>query len=161
MTDEECVEEVIITVFPPIPGLGIIEEEPVTEEEDSCGEVTPFINIPTQTDPNTRVFTLSVNNPMNKVNQLLEAAKDRFGDSICVRIAKYDTREQINEAIEWLNATLRGSGDNTVLDDHRFSSFLATSAPILSVNNRLSFVGMIPTENQFLSRISAALKLDS
>ena len=83
----------------------------------------------------------------------------KYGDTICIRTAKYDTKENLANAIEWLNAALRGSGDNTVLDEPSFSTFIGASAPILSVSNRLSFVGMIPNESQFLSRVGASLRI--
>jgi hypothetical protein len=145
MTDDECLDEVIITVFPPMPGIGIIEEEPVAEEEKACGDLTPVVTASKVQQTPTR--------------ELLQKAEERFGDSVCIRIAKYETRAQIDEAIEWLNAALRGSGDNTVLDAQGFSTFIGSSAPILAVNNRLSFVGTIPNENQFLTRIGATFRM--
>ena len=69
------------------------------------------------------------------------------------------SQETIDDAILWLNAALRGSGDNTVLDNHSFSSFVGASAPILTINNRLSFVGTIPTQIQLISRIAATIRL--
>jgi hypothetical protein len=54
---------------------------------------------------------------------------------------------------------LRGIGDNTVLDEAGFSTFIGASAPIISVSNRLSFVGRIPNENQFLTRIGTAIRI--
>jgi hypothetical protein len=158
MKDEECIEEVIITVFPPMMGIGIVEQEPVLDEEEACGDSTSTIVQP-ELGEKTRVFSLQTNDPMIKINKLLNSAKEKFGDSICVRIASYDTKEKLDEAIEWLNASLRGSGDKTVLDEHGFATFIGASAPVLSVNNRLSFVGIIPNPSQFLTRVSAAIKL--
>lgn len=158
MKDDECIEEVIITVFPPMVGIGIVEQEPVIDEEEACGDSESVIINP-DLGENTRVFSLQTKDPMIRINKLLNSAKEKFGDSICVRIASYESREKIDEAIEWLNASLRGSGDKTVLDEHGFATFIGSSAPILSVNNRLSFVGIIPNPSQFLTRVSAALKL--
>jgi len=158
MKDDECIEEVVITVFPPMLGIGIVEQEPVIDEDEACGESSTVVIQP-PSDENTRVFSLQTKDPMKRINKLLESAKEKFGDSICIRIASYDSREKIDEAIEWLNASLRGSGDKTVLDEHGFATFIGSSAPILAVNNRLSFVGMIPNPPQFLTRVSAALKL--
>ena len=158
MKDDECLEEVIITVFPPMPGIGIVEQEPVIDENESCGDSTPPVIQPASNE-DTRVFTLKTNDPMLKINKLLDQAREKFGDNICIRIASYNSKKETEEAIEWLNAALRGSGDQTVLDDQGFSTFIGSSAPVLSVNNRLSFVGMIPNPAQFLTRISAAMRL--
>ncbi|MHA1944274.1 MAG: hypothetical protein ACW96M_07750 [Candidatus Thorarchaeota archaeon] len=157
MKDEECIEKVTITVFPPMPGIGIIEGDPIVEDEDACGDTT--VSSGTPADTNVVVVKLKSDDPMMKISQLLEKAQMKYGDSICIRTAKYDSEEQIDDAIGWLNSALRGSGDNTVLDGPSFSTFIGASAPILSVNNRLSFVGMVPNENQFLTRISAAIRI--
>ncbi len=160
MTDDECFEKVTITVFPEMPGVGIIEEEPITEEDDdSCGSTTPTIPQIVEEKTSTRTFKLGTKDPMVKINKLLDAARERFGDTICIRVASYDSQEKIDDAILWLNAALRGSGDNTVLDDVSFSTFVGSSAPLLTINNRLSFVGLIPNENQFFTRISATLRI--
>ena len=159
MKDEECIEKVTITVFPPMPGIGIIEGDPVVEDEDACGDTTVSSGAPNPADTNVVVVKLKSDDPMVKISQLLEKAQMKFGESLCIRTAKYDSKEHLGEAIEWLNAALRGSGDNTVLDESSFSTFIGSAAPILSVNNRLSFVGMIPNESQFLTRISATLRI--
>ncbi|MHA2026072.1 MAG: hypothetical protein ACW98U_09245 [Candidatus Thorarchaeota archaeon] len=158
MNDEDCIEKVTITVFPPMAGIGIVEGDPVIEDEDACGDtkVSEAIN---PVDANVVVVKLKSDDPMMKINQLLEQAQMKYGESICIRTAKYDSEENLGDAIEWLNGALRGSGDNTVLDEPGFSTFIGTSAPILSVNNRLSFVGMVPNENQFLTRIGAAIRI--
>jgi hypothetical protein len=159
MTDEDCIEKVTITVFPPMPGIGIIEGDPVVEDEDACGDNSVSSEAVNPADANVVVVKLRSDDLMSKISQLLEKAQMKFGESICIRTAKYDTKENLGDAIEWLNAALRGSGDNTVLDEAGFSSFIGASAPVLSVSNRLSFVGMIPNENQFLTRIGAAIKI--
>lgn len=159
MKDEECIEKVTITVFPPMPGIGIIEGDPVVEDEDSCGDTTVSSGAPNPADTNVVVVKLKSDDPMVKISQLLEKAQMKFGESLCIRTAKYDSKEHLGDAIEWLNAALRGSGDNTVLNEPSFSTFIGSSAPILSVNNRLSFVGMIPNESQFMTRIAAALRI--
>ena len=38
MKDDECIEKVTITVFPPMSGIGIVEADPVVEDEDACGD---------------------------------------------------------------------------------------------------------------------------
>jgi hypothetical protein len=159
MKDEDCIEKVTITVFPPMPGIGIIEGDPVIEDEDACGDTTTSSGPTSPADANVVVVKLKSDDPMVKISQLLEKAQMKYGESICIRTAKYDTKEDLDEAIEWLNASLRGSGDNTVLNEPSFSTFIGSSAPILSVSNRLSFVGMIPNENQFLTRIGAAIRI--
>ena len=159
MKDEECIEKVTITVFPPMPGIGIVEGDPVIEDEDACGDTTVSSEAVNPADANVVVVKLKSDDPMVKISQLLEKAQIKYGNSICIRTAKYDTKENLADAISWLNAALRGSGDNTVLDEPGFSSFIGASSPILSVNNRLSFVGMIPNENQFLSRVGAAIRI--
>jgi len=162
MNDDDCLEEVTIIVFPPMPGIGIIEEDPLLDEEESCGD-TSVTQVPVRTDPSsdTIVMKLGVKDPMIRVQQLLGKAKEKYGDSICIRVASYDSKEGVEEAVEWLNAALRGSGDSTVLDKAGFSSFIGSSAPVFSINNRLSFVGMIPNESQFLSRVGASLRIKS
>ncbi|MHA1949623.1 MAG: hypothetical protein ACXAAO_06420 [Candidatus Thorarchaeota archaeon] len=157
MNDEDCIEKVTITVFPPMPGIGILEGEPIVEDEDACGDTSVSSSSPP--DTNVVVVKLKSDDPMMKISQLLEKAQMKFGESICIRTAKYDTKEHLGDAIEWLNAALRGSGDHSVLDEPSFSTFIGSSAPIMSVNNRLSFVGLIPNENQFLTRIGAALRI--
>ncbi len=160
MTDDECIEKITVTVFPAMPGIGIIEEEPLVEEDnDACGDTTTTIADVVEEKSDTRTFTLATKDPMVKINKLLDAARERFGDSICIRVASYDSKEQIDDAVHWLNAALRGSGNNTVLDGPGFSTFVGSSAPILTINNRLSFVGLIPNENQFLTRIAATLRI--
>ncbi len=156
MKDEECLEEVTITVFPPIPGIGIIEEEPVVEDEDSCGDSSITQITPRITSSSEQVrMRISVNDPIVRINQLLEKAKEKYGERICIRVADYDN---IDEAVEWLNAALRGSGQPAHLDNNAASAFIGTSAPIIAINNRLSFVGMIPNEAQFFSRLKASLR---
>jgi hypothetical protein len=159
MNDEDCIEKVTITVFPPIPGIGIVEGDLVIEDEDACGETTVSSEAINPAEANVVVVKLKSDDPMKKISQLLEKAQMKYGESICIRIARYDTKESLGDAIGWLNAALRGSGNNTVLDEPSFSTFIGSSAPILSVSNRLSFVGMIPNENQFLTRIGAALRI--
>ena len=159
MKDDECIEKVTITVFPPMSGIGIIEADPVIEDEDACGDTsTPGISVRVE-DTDTVVVKLVSEDPMAKISQLLEQAQLKFGDSICIRWAGYDNEEKLGEAKEWLNAALRGSGKKTTLDDQEFSAFIGASAPILSINNRLSFVGMIPNESQLMSRISATMRI--
>ena len=159
MNDEDCIEKVTITVFPPLAGVGIIEGDPVIEDEDACGDTTVSSEAINPADANVVVVKLKRDDPMMKISQLLEKAQMKYGENICIRTAKYDTVEHLGDAIGWLNAALRGSGDNTVLDEPSFSTFIGASAPILSVSNRLSFVGMIPNENQFLTRIGAAIRI--
>ncbi|MFW9812219.1 MAG: hypothetical protein ACFFF9_07130 [Candidatus Thorarchaeota archaeon] len=159
MKDEDCIEKVTITVFPPMAGIGIVEGDPVIEDEDACGDTTVSSVPINPADANVVVVKLKSDDPMMKISQLLEKAQIKYGESICIRTAKYDTKEDLGDAIEWLNASLRGSGDNTVLDGPSFSTFIGASAPILSINNRLSFVGMIPNESQFLSRLGAAIRI--
>jgi hypothetical protein len=158
MNDEDCIEKVTITVFPPMAGVGIIEGDPVIEDEDTCGDTvsSEAVNL---ADANVVVVKLKSDDPMTKVSQLLEKAQMKYGETICIRTAKYDSKEHLVDAIEWLNAALRGSGDNTVLDEQSFSAFIGSSAPIISVSNRLSFVGIIPNDSQFLTRIGAAIRI--
>lgn len=157
MTDEDCIEKVTIIVFPPMAGIGIIEGDPVVEDSEACGDAVSIPINPVET--NVVVVKLKSDDTMMKINQLLAKAQMKYGESICIRTAKYDSEENLTEAIQWLNAALRGSGNNTVLDKQGFSSFVGASAPILSLNNRLSFVGIIPTESQFLSRIGATIRI--
>ncbi|MFW9965047.1 MAG: hypothetical protein ACFFCX_15865, partial [Candidatus Sifarchaeia archaeon] len=148
MKDDECIEKVTITVFPPMSGIGIVEADPVVKDEDACGDTSAQV-VTHQTE--TVVVKLESNDPMEKISQLLERAQVRFGENICIRWASYENDEKVDDAKEWLNAALRGSGDSTVLDNQGFSAFIGASAPIISINNRLSFVGMVPNENQFLT----------
>ncbi|MFX1482065.1 MAG: hypothetical protein ACFFCP_02645 [Promethearchaeota archaeon] len=159
MKDEDCIERVTITVFPPMPGIGIIETDPVVEDEDACGDTTIPPPSLSPVDANVVVVELKTKDPMVRISQLLEKAQMRFGESICIRTARYDTKEHLDDAIEWLNSALRGSGNNTVLDEPSFSTFIGSSSPILAINNRLSFVGMVPNESQFLTRISASIRM--
>ncbi|MFW9912290.1 MAG: hypothetical protein ACFFEU_07455 [Candidatus Thorarchaeota archaeon] len=156
---EECLDEVIITVFPPIPGIGVVEEDPVVEE-DACGDSTSPVPAPRATiNDDTVVISLAPKDPTDKIREMLQKVKEKFGDSICLRYAKYDTTEDSEEARSWLNAALRGSGDNAVLDHQKFTMFIGSTAPIISINNRLSFVGTSPTLPQLTSRVSAALRM--
>lgn len=156
MKDDECIEKVTITVFPPMSGIGIVEADPVVKDEDAYGDTSTQVVTP-QTE--TVVVKLASNDPMEKISQLLERAQVRFGENICIRWASYENDEKVDDAKEWLNTALRGSGDSTVLDNQGFSAFIGASAPIISINNRLSFVGMVPNENQFLTRIAATIRI--
>ena len=149
MKDEDCIEKVTITVFPPMEGIGIIEGDPVIEDADACGDTTVSSEPINPADANVVVVKLKSSDPMMKISQLLEKAQMQYGENICIRTANYDSEEKLADAIKWLNAALRGSGNNTVLDESSLSSFVGASAPIISLNNRLSFVGIIPNENQF------------
>ncbi len=159
MNDDECFERVTITIFPPISGIGIVEADPVVEDEDACGDSSTSSVSLDVTKADTVVVKLASDEPMEKISRLLEKAQAKFGKNICIRWANYENKEKIDDAKEWLNAALRGSGDTTVLDDHGFSAFVGASAPIISINNRLSFVGMIPNESQFMSRVSATMRI--
>ena len=159
MKEDECIEKVTITVFPPMTGIGIVEADPVVEDEDACGDSSTSGVSVDVTKTETVVVKLVSDDPMRKISMLLEKAQLRFGDSICIRWASYENEDKLDDARSWLNAALRGSGDKTILDVHGFSTFIGASAPILTINNRLSFVGMIPNEQQFLTRISATMKL--
>jgi uncharacterized protein YbaA (DUF1428 family) len=159
MKDDECIEKVTITVFPPISGIGIIEADPVVEDEDSCGDSSAPDVTSDVSKADTLVIKLVSDDPLEKIGQLLEKAQIKFGESICIRWASYESKEKIDDAKEMLNAALRGSGDTTVLDDSGFSAFIGASAPIISINNRLSFVGMVPNESQFITRISATIRI--
>lgn len=159
MKDDDCIEKVTITVFPPISGIGIVEADPVVEDEDSCGDSSAPVVTADVSQADTVVVKLASEDPMGKISQLLEKAQVKFGESLCIRWASYESQEKIADARNWLNAALRGSGDTTVLDERGFSAFIGASAPILTINNRLSFVGMIPNENQFISRISATMRI--
>ncbi len=159
MKDDECIEKVTITVFPPMSGIGIIEADPVVEDEDACGDSSAPVIALDVSEADTVVVKLISDDPMEKISQLLEQAQIKFGDSICIRWASYDSKEKIDDAMEMLNAALRGSGDTAVLDNQGFSAFIGASAPIVSINNRLSFVGMIPNESQFITRISATIRM--
>ncbi|MHA1924500.1 MAG: hypothetical protein ACXABV_04380 [Candidatus Thorarchaeota archaeon] len=156
---EECLDEVTITLFPPIPGIGIIEEDPVVED-DACGDSTPPVPVPSETvDDDTVVISLAPKDPTPRITEMLQKVKEKFGESVCLRYAKYDTTEDSEAARTWLNAALRGSGDNTVLDHQKFTMFIGSTAPIISINNRLSFVGTTPTLPQLMTRVSAALRM--
>ncbi len=159
MKDDDCIEKVTITVFPPISGIGIVEADPVVEDEDACGDSSTSGVSVDASKADTVVVKLVSDDPMEKISQLLEKAQVKFGESICIRWANYETKEKLEDAKGWLNAALRGSGDTTVLDDQGFSTFIGASAPVMSINNRLSFVGMVPNENQFLTRISATIRI--
>ncbi len=156
MKDDGCIEKVTITIFPPMSGIGIIEADPIVKDEDACGDSsTPVVT----SKADTVIVKLVSSDPMEKISQLLEQAQVKFGENICIRWVSYETKEKSDDAKEWLNAALRGSGDSTVLDDQGFSAFIGASAPRISINNRLSFVGMIPNENQFLTRIAATIRI--
>ena len=159
MKDDECIEKVTITVFPPMSGIGIVEADPVVEDEDACGDSSTSGVSVDASKADTIVVKLVSDNPMEKISQLLEKAQVKFGESICIRWANYDSKEKLEDAKGWLNAALRSSGDTTVLDDQGFSTFIGASAPVMSINNRLSFVGMVPNENQFLTRISSTIRI--
>jgi hypothetical protein len=159
MKDDECIEKVTITVFPPMSGIGIVEADPVVEDEDACGDSSTSGVSMDVSKSDTIVIKLASDDPMEKISLLLEQAQVKFGESICIRWATYDNKEKVDDAKEWLNAALRGSGDTTVLDEQGFSAFIGASAPIVSINNRLSFVGMIPNESQFISRIAATMRI--
>ena len=160
MKEEECIQKVTITVFPPMEGIGIVEgDPPIIEDEDVCGDPMEEAEMSIPPDADVVVMKLNNNDPMVKISQLLEKAQMKFGEDICIRTANYSTREGLSEAIEWLNAALRGSGNNTVLTDASFSSFIGTSAPIIALNNRLSFVGIIPNESQLIARIGATIRI--
>ncbi len=159
MKEDECIEKVTITVFPPMSGIGIVEADPVLKDEDACGDSSTSTVSADVTKTDTIVIKLASDEPMEKISRLLEKAQARFGDSICIRWAGYENKERMDDAKEWLNAALRGSGDTTLLDDPGFSAFIGASAPIISINNRLSFVGMVPNENQFLTRIAATIRI--
>ena len=159
MKDDECIEKVTITVFPPMQGIGIIEADPVVEDEDACGDSSTSGVSVDASKADTVVIKLVSDDPLEKISLLLEKAQVKFGESICIRWASYDSKEKIDDAKDMLNAALRGSGDTSVLDDSGFSAFIGASAPIVSINNRLSFVGIVPNENQFLTRISATIRI--
>jgi hypothetical protein len=159
MKDDECIEKVTITVFPPMSGIGIVEADPVVEDEDACGDSSTSGVSMDVSKSDTIVIKLASDDPMEKISLLLEQAQVKFGESICIRWATYDNKEKVDDAKEWLNAALRGSGDTTVLDEQGFSAFIGASEPIVSINNRLSFVGMIPNESQFISRIAATMRI--
>ena len=159
MKDDECIEKITIIVFPPMSGIGIVEADPVIEDEDACGDSSTSGVAVDVSKADTVVVKLSSEDPMEKISRLLESAQVKFGESICIRWANYESKVKLDDAKEWLNASLRGSGNNTVLDDQSFSAFIGASAPILSINNRLSFVGMIPNESQFISRIAASIRI--
>jgi hypothetical protein len=156
--EHECKEKVIITIFPPMPGIGIQEIDPVAENEDTCGDDFAPNQVTTDIDPESVVVTLDKKSPMGKISQLVEHAQIMFGEQICVRWANYNSQDGVHDAIEWLNIALRGSGDSSVLDEPGFSRFIGASAPVITINSRLSFVGNIPTESQFLARIKANLR---
>ncbi|MGY5860258.1 MAG: hypothetical protein RTU63_12890 [Candidatus Thorarchaeota archaeon] len=159
MKEEECIEKVTITVFPPMEGVGIIEGDPVVEDEDACGDTTVSSEPINPAEANVVVVKFKNKDPMMKISQLLEKAQMKYGENICIRNANYDSEEHRADAMKWLNAAMRGSGNNTVLDEASFSSFIGASAPIISLSNRLSFVGIIPSESQFLSRIGAVIRI--
>jgi hypothetical protein len=155
--EHECREKIIITIFPPMPGIGIQEIDPILESEGTCGDDFAPNLVTTDIDTESVIVTLDTKNPMGKISQLAEQAQMAFGEQICVRWANYNSQEGIHDAVEWLNLALRGSGDSSVLDEPGFSRFIGASAPVISINSKLSFVGNIPTESQFLARIKAAL----
>jgi len=156
---EDCLEEVTVTVFPPMAGIGIIEEEPVIEEDESCGDASlTVVTLDSSPDTDSVVVSFDSKDPMARINRMLSEARETFGDSICIRVASYDTQEDTDDAIEWLNSALRGSGNNTILNAQSFSMFIGSSAPIISINNRLSFVGTVPTKDLLLGRISSVIK---
>ena len=160
MKEEECIEKITITVFPPMEGIGIVEgDPPIIEDEDVCGGPMDTAELSIPADADVVVMKLNDNKTMAKISQLLEKAQMKYGENICIRTANYGTKESLSDAIEWLNAALRGSGNNTVLTEASFSSFLGTSAPIITLNNRLSFIGMVPNESQFLTRIGATMRI--
>lgn len=156
--EHECIEKVIITVFPPIPGIGIQELDPIVDTDDSCGDDFSPNLVSTDSDSESVIVTLDTKNPMEKISHLIEQAQIKFGDQICVRWANYNSQEAIRDAIVWLNAALRGGGNASILDESGLSRFIGASAPVISINSRLSFVGNVPTESQFLARIKASLR---
>ena len=67
---EECLDEVTITMFPPIPGIGVIEEDPVVEE-DACGDPTPPVPTPDEKD-DTIVISIAPKDPTDKISEMLQ-----------------------------------------------------------------------------------------
>ena len=61
MKDEECIEKVTITVFPPMEGIGIIEGDPVIEDEDACGDTSVSSDTINPADANVVVVKLKGN----------------------------------------------------------------------------------------------------
>ncbi|MFW9960807.1 MAG: hypothetical protein ACFFDV_07310 [Candidatus Thorarchaeota archaeon] len=156
--EEDCEEKVIITIFPPILGIGIQELDPIVESADACGDDFSPNLISTDVSPDSVIVTLDTENPMEKISQLIEQAQMKYGEQICIRWANYKSPDSTHDAIMWLNAALRGSGNTSVLDEPGFARFIGASAPVISINNRLSFVGIVPTDGQFLARIKASLR---
>ncbi len=156
--EEECEEKVVITIFPPMSGVGIQELDPIVETADTCGDDFSPNLVSTDIDPDSVIVTLNTQNPMEKISQLIEQAQMKYGEQICIRWANYNSPDATQDAIMWLNAALRGSGNTSVLDELDFSRFIGASAPVISINNRLSFVGIVPTDSQFLARVKASLR---
>lgn len=129
-------------------GLHVGEVGPQDPADESCadGSCDPA-SIP--------VVTLNQDVLLEKCLNEVEAA---FGDSVRIEMLDYKEPRSIERGMEVLNHALESAGSNPLDSPERFTMFVNSSAPLIVINNRIAFTGIVPPSPQVISRVKAALR---
>lgn len=83
--------------------------------------------------------------------------KETFGNTVKIETVEYETVSQLRHAIERLNLVLKASGNDFVVFPKNFPILMSSAAPIVAVNDRITSVGSVPSQEQMFAHIEAAL----
>lgn len=137
---DDVTEKVTVTVFPTL---------------STCGPSSSCCVPSACCGPSANPF--SSRGPMEELAQRIKEIRETFGNAVWIETVEYETVSQLRHAIERLNLVLKASGNDFVVSPGNFSILVSSAAPIIAVNDRIVSTGSVPTKEQMLAHIEAAL----
>lgn len=146
--DMKRVKVTVFTTTSSEHGLHVGEVGPVDPSENECADGS----CDTDSGP---VVTLDQGTQLKKC---LNEVKAALGDQVRIDVLDYEDSSSYQSGMEILNQALESAGAGPITTPEKFTMFVNSSAPLIVVNNRIAFTGMVPPSFQVISRVKAALR---
>lgn len=92
-------------------------------------------------------------NPNVVLREMMYSLKEYFGDSILIEFVSYSNKESILNSINILNTALTKSGRSFKISTSNYFDYLINAAPIIVVNDNLTYNGRIPETSEVIRYI--------
>ncbi len=94
----------------------------------------------------------------SQLQKCLDEVKNNLGNSVRIEVLDYNDPDRFQAGMEILNRALESAGTEQITTPEKFTMFVNSSAPLIVVNNRIAFTGIVPPSFQVISRVRAALR---
>ncbi len=133
--------EAMITIFPPVPGMGC------GGSSCSCG---------TSAAPATSAEN-QLAEFLNQLHGLQKQSGNRSDSQFQIEIMQYGSPPSIRSAIQRLNEVFAASGVEYFVTGDNLGGILAYYAPIIAINNRIISTSAFPDAGQLVEQLSVAV----